>query len=336
MPLETEQFYPVAVFLLSFSATFVATPKIAGIMKSLKITGVDVHKTRKTRIPEMCGLAILVGLLSGALAYGLLSPSSVRLIAAFTGTVTIAGIIGIVDDLRPLNPRLKPVLTAVACVPILLLGTYNPFPVIPLIGPVRLTVVYLFLIPLAIAVTSNSVNMMDVMNGAMPGTAAVIAATVGVILVIAGNIPVATLSITLLGALLAFYYYNRYPAKVFGGDTGSLSVGAALGALSILGSLETVVMVALIPQIMNAFYGLASVGRLYERREISQRPTRLLRNGKIAASTAKNAPVTLTRLILAKGPLIEPEIVKGMILLTLASSGLAVITFWITVTVGKV
>ena len=59
----------------------------------------------------------------------------------------------------------------------------------------------------------------------------------------------------LLAVLLAFYYFNRYPAKVFDGDTGSLAVGAALGALAILGRIETVVVVALIPHIMNAFYG---------------------------------------------------------------------------------
>jgi len=118
---------------------------------------------------------------------------------------------------------------------------------------------------------------------------------------------------------------------VFSGDTGSLAVGAALGGLAILGRLEIVVVVALMPQIMNAFYGLSSVGRLYERREIIQRPTKLLEDGRLSATEEKNAPITLARLILAAGPTGEREVVRGMMLLTITSSILAVLTYWMTV-----
>lgn len=118
--------------------------------------------------------------------------------------------------------------------------------------------------------------------------------------------------------------------KVLDGDTGSLAVGSALAALAILGRIEAVMIVALIPHIMNAFYGLASVGRLYERREIRQRPIRLLEDGRLEASADKSAPITLTRLILASGPMTEKGIVRGMIFLTLVSSTLAILTFWIT------
>src|SRR3989304_5003607 len=204
-----------------------------------------------------------------------------------------------------------------------------------LIVGVAITVFYPLLIPVAVAVTSNGVNMMDVMNGAMPGTVSVICAATTAVLLLSGKTQVAAISVGLLAAMLAFYYFTRFPAKVFSGDTGSLAVGAALGAIAILGRLETVMIVALIPHIMNAFYGLASVGRLYERREISQRPTRLLEDGRLEASSDRNAPITLTRLILSAGPLGEKEIVRGMIFLTVVSSLLAIITYWITV-VGRI
>jgi UDP-N-acetylglucosamine--dolichyl-phosphate N-acetylglucosaminephosphotransferase len=321
------------VFAVTFLVTLFVTPTIGKAMKQHGITGRDVHKLSKTEVPEMCGLAILLGLTAGMFSYAVIAPDASREAVAFIATVLIAGAIGIVDDLHPLGARTKPLLTAVACAPILLLGTYNPFPVIPLVGRLRLTLVYPLLIPVAIAVTSNAVNMMDVMNGSMPGTASVIAVAVFVILLASGQVKATVLSIALVGALLAFYYYNRYPARVFGGDTGSLAVGAGLGALSIIGRVETVMVIALIPQIMNAFYGLASVGRLYERRQIRQRPIMLLDDGKLKASTERGAPVTLTRLILAAGPLTEREIVRGMIMLTVVSSILALVTYWLTVSV---
>jgi hypothetical protein len=82
---------------------------------------------------------------------------------------------------------------------------------------------------------------------------------------------------------------------------------------------------------MNAFYGLSSVGRLYERREIRQRPTYLLEDGTLAASAESSAPVTLARLILAPGPAGEREVVRGMMVLTIVSSILAILTYWIAV-----
>lgn len=323
------------VFAVTYVITFVTVPIFGKTMKQRGITGKDVHKLSKIEVPEMCGLAVILGLTLGVAISIFFFPAGSRVATAFIGTVLIAGAIGFVDDLRPLGARVKPLLTAVACLPILLLRTYDPNPIVPLLGPVRLTVVYPLLIPVAVAVTSNAVNMMDVMNGAMPGTVSVICAATVVILLASGETEVTVISIALLAAMLAFYYFNRFPAKVFSGDTGSLAVGAALGALAILGRIETVMMVALIPQIMNAFYGLASVGRLYERREIRQRPTGLLEDGRVEASSDRNAPITLTRLILAAGPLGEKEIVRGMIFLTVISSILAILTFWITV-VGRI
>ncbi len=320
----------IVTFTVAFIVTFIATPAVGSAMKRRGITGEDVHKVTKVRVPEMGGIAILVGLTTGAIATAVLAPNSTIEILAFTGTVLIAGTIGILDDLRPLGARMKPLLTAIACLPILILGTYDPFPTIPLIGRVSLTVLYPLLIPIAIAVTSNAVNMMDVMNGSMAGTVAVIAAAVTMIFLASGDVHTASIAAALLAVMLAFYYFNRFPAKIFGGDTGSLAVGAALGALSILGRIETVMIVALIPQIMNAFYGLASVRGLRERRQIHQRPIRLLSNGTLEASTEKGAPVTIARLLLAAGPLHEKDIVRGMVGLTVVSSMLALLTYWIT------
>jgi UDP-N-acetylglucosamine--dolichyl-phosphate N-acetylglucosaminephosphotransferase len=321
-------------FVISFLVTFATTPIIGKWMRRRGITGEDVHKIRRVRLPEMCGLAILIGLTAGASAYATIFPTALREVAAFIGTVLIAGAIGLVDDLRPLSARIKPLLTAAACIPILILGTYDSFPLIPFVGPVRFTIIYPLLIPVALAVTSNAVNMMDVMNGAMAGTVSIIAVVITGILLFSGNTATAALSAGLLAVLLAFYYFNRYPAKVFGGDTGSLAVGAAIGALAIMGRIEAVVVVALMPHIMNAFYGLASVGGLYERRDISERPVKLLRNEKLQASSQKAAPITLARIILAAGPLGEREIVRGLIFLTLISSILAVLTYGITL-VGR-
>ena len=311
----------------AFAATYLTVQPIASWMRNHGITGIDIHKLDKPKIPEMCGLSIIAGLAVAGVLSSVLFFGYSREVAAFLGAVLIAGAIGAIDDLRPLSPKLKPALTALAAAPILLLGTYNPHPFLPLIGSTRLTIIYPILILFAIAVPANAVNMLDVFNGAMSGTLAIVSLALGLILLLSGNLTAASLALALLGSLVAFYLFNRYPARVFIGDTGSLAVGAAVGALAVIGRIEAATIVALAPYIMNAFYGLASVGRLYERREIKSRPVRLRDDGMLEATADRNAPVTLTRLILAEGPLREPQIVHMMLLLTAVSSALAVLTY---------
>jgi len=308
----------------AFVVTYLTIPPLATWLKRRSIVGIDIHKLDRPSIPEMCGVSVIAGLAAGMLSLGLLGGLS-REIVAFLTTVLIAGGIGAIDDIRPLGPKLKPALTALAAIPILLLGTYNPHPVFPLVGAFRLTIIYPVLILFAIAVPANAVNMLDVFNGSMSGTLTIVSLTLAVVLAVSGKTTAVGLALALFGSLLAFYLFNRYPARVFGGDTGSLAVGAAVGALAVIGRIELVTIVAIAPYIMNSFYGLASIGRLYERREIKPRPVKLRSDGMLEATTDKRAPVTLTRLILAEGPMREQQIVRVMLLLTVLSSAMALL-----------
>ena len=308
----------------AFVVTYLTIPPLAALLKRRSIVGIDIHKLDRPKIPEMCGFSVIAGIAAGMLSLELLGGLS-REIVAFLATVLIAGAIGAIDDIRPLGPKLKPALTALAAIPILLLGTYNPHPVFPLVGAFRLTIIYPVLILFAIAVPANAVNMLDVFNGSMSGTLTIVSLTLAVVLAVSGKTTAVGLALALFGSLLAFYLFNRYPARVFGGDTGSLAVGAAVGALAVIGRIELVTIVAIAPYIMNSFYGLASIGRLYERREIKPRPVKLRSDGMLEATTDKRAPVTLTRLILAEGPMREQQIVRVMLLLTVLSSTMALL-----------
>lgn len=321
----------LVVFSIGAIATFYFTPVIANMMMKRGIFGIDVHKLDKPKIPEMCGLAILIGIAMSSAAALYISPEFSTELLAFLSVVFLSGLIGYVDDRQLLGPRLKPLLTALAGFPILLLGIFDPYPVLPIIGRTRLTIVYPLLIPLAIAVPANAVNMMDPLNGVMAGAGSIVTTVLLISSVFLGRWNAALLSAGLLGCLLAFYYYNRFPSKVFSGNVGSLTVGAALGAIVIIGRLEAIGVIAMIPHIMNAFYGLASVGRLFERREITVRPIKILKDGRLAASSDPKTPITLTRTILADGPKKEKDVVNIFLLLTCFSSILSLLTLLLMV-----
>ncbi len=322
-----ETYLPAALTLIvSFVLTFLLLPPVSNIMRKYGIVGVDVHKLDRPLIPEMCGLALVVGVTASTIVVGLFYSRYVVVVLAFVSATLIVAVVGVVDRLANIGPKLKPVLTAFGAVPILLLSAYSPRPVLPFIGATRLTIIYPILIFVAIAVTSNSTNMLDVFNGSLTGTCSVAVGAIIVCTFLVGRAETAALAAALLGGLIAFHIYNRYPAKVFASDIGSLYVGAAIGALAILGHIEVAAVTAMMPQIMNSFYGLVAVGRLYERREISSRPIKILPDGRLAASRDVKAPITLSRMILARTPLKEYEVTKYMVVLSSVSAILAVFT----------
>jgi UDP-N-acetylglucosamine--dolichyl-phosphate N-acetylglucosaminephosphotransferase len=313
------------IFIIGFTSVYFSVPVLIKLFTKRGILGIDIHKKERPLIPEMGGLAIIFGLFFQFITVLLIIPEKFLLFLNFFSVILIAGLIGAIDDLKPLNAKVKPFLTTFACIPLLILGSYIPSIVFPIIGGTRLTRVYPILIPLVMSVTSNAVNMMDPFNGVMAGTCSIATIAIMVSALIMGKGDALFLSLSLFSVLIAFFYYNRYPSKVFSGDVGSLSVGAALGSIAILGQVEIIMVIAFMPQIMNAFYGLSSVGRLYERREVS-RPIKILDDGRLMASPDKKAPLTLARLILARGPLHEFEASFVFMVISAISGLLAIIT----------
>lgn len=81
---------------------------------------------------------------------------------------------------------------------------------------------------------SNAVNLTDGLDGLVAGTGAIAFAAFGVIAYVQDQTDLSIFSFAVAGALLGFLIFNKNPAKVFMGDTGSLALGGALGIVSIL------------------------------------------------------------------------------------------------------
>jgi len=95
----------------------------------------------------------------------------------------------------------------------------------------------LFYIPVAMFIivgTSNAVNLTDGLDGLAGSIAAVAFAAYGVIAFLQGQIWLVAFVFTVVGALLAFLWYNAHPAELFMGDTGSLAIGATLAVVALM------------------------------------------------------------------------------------------------------
>jgi len=313
--------------LISFVATYTLTPPLIRFMKNKGKVGIDIHKPNFPEVADMGGLAIIISLIITTILLYLTLPLTKYLLILLTGLIT--GIVGLFDDIYNLGGKLKPVLTLLGGIPILVTFSYNPHPALPFLPVTSLIILYPILVPIGIAVTSNAVNMLDVINGATPLLTMPIFVSLVIVSIFDGKIYAIPMLLIIFASLLAFYNYNKYPAKVFMGNTGDFFIGGLLGAIAIIFRFEVVVMVAMLPYIMHGFYVLSSVGRLFERREIKNKPV-ILKGNMLFPSQDEKAPISLMRLILSAGPLKEYEVARVFFILSCFSSALAILTSFLT------
>jgi phospho-N-acetylmuramoyl-pentapeptide-transferase len=106
---------------------------------------------------------------------------------------------------------------------------------VPTYGYVDFGLFYWPLAVLAIVATAHAVNLTDGLDGLAAGTGAIAFGAFGAIALLTPNYKyTGEFCFTLVGALLAFLWFNIYPARVFMGDTGALALGASLATVALM------------------------------------------------------------------------------------------------------
>jgi UDP-N-acetylglucosamine--dolichyl-phosphate N-acetylglucosaminephosphotransferase len=249
-------------------------------------------------------------------------------VIAILFTITIAFIVGFIDDKKITPGWFKPVALIAAGIPLIILQAHGTHLNL-VFGSVFIPLLYIPLILAIIPIVGNTVNSIDVLNGVASGFIIIAMIPLLVSIAIFGSNEVFIIALPLLFGTIAFYKYHKFPSKIFPGDSGTLLIGAMYGAVAIAGNSEIIGVIALLPAVMNSFLFLASVKRIIEHRQVRTRPTVLMNDFKLKASNEGNAPTTLVRLILAEGPLSEKEIGYKIFQLTIFSSLLAFISIFI-------
>jgi UDP-N-acetylglucosamine--dolichyl-phosphate N-acetylglucosaminephosphotransferase len=248
------------IFLVSFFSSWFFLPTLIKKLLENNIFGIDVHKSNKPQIPEMGGIAFVFSFLVAILFSILLNIffgfnfDTIKILAV-SFSVLLVAIIGAYDDLFGLRQLFKAILPLFAAIPLFIFKFYDSGAIFfPLLGPIDFGILYLIiLVPLGIAVPANLTNMLAGFNGLETGLGIIIFSTLLVISFLISNVEVALISAAMLGGLIAFFYYNFYPAKVFPGDVGTLSIGAALGCASIIGKIEFLGALIVVPFVIDFF-----------------------------------------------------------------------------------
>jgi UDP-N-acetylglucosamine--dolichyl-phosphate N-acetylglucosaminephosphotransferase len=237
---------------LAFVITLIITPQVAQFMKSHNITGADVHKPIALDIPEMGGVSYVLSLtIVLGMAFILLGSPDYE---AVTCVLLLSAALGAYDDLKGISQVKKLALSMGLGVPLLFFVTDTTVDLV--VVTVDFSWVYYILVVLGVSACSNATNILAGFNGEEAGMGAIAAFSLAVCCLILGRGPSQLVLGSLCFSLLAFLIFNKYPAHIFPGDTGTLPIGAVIAASVILGKIEFLGILALLPAITEFFLKL--------------------------------------------------------------------------------
>lgn len=226
-----------AALLVAALVALITTPVVRSL--AVRMGAVDVPKDGRRMhdhpIPRMGGLAIFFGFILSVLIFQTLTPS---LRGMLLGSVIIV-VLGILDDIYALPALPKFLIQIVAALVAVLEGNRIEFLSNPNIfskepfwelGWLSIPISVLWIVAI-----TNSVNLIDGLDGLACGVSTISSMTLLVIALIVSEPDVAILMAALAGACIGFLPYNLNPAKIFMGDTGSTFLGFILATVSIQG-----------------------------------------------------------------------------------------------------
>jgi len=224
--------FNLLTFISAFVLTMISVPPLISLLK--KYNFYDMPGDRKTHnqpVPNMGGIAIAGGMIAALMLWFPFAPNAKEICFFLCLIILLA--LGIMDDIKDLSARYKFIiqigiasLMTVSGVRVTSLFGLFGINELPLIAQYTFTVI-------AIVGITNAFNLIDGIDGLAGGLGFMSLVTLGILLTLNGDNSMALVAFALAGGILAFLFYNFSPAKIFMGDTGSLTLGFVIAVLCI-------------------------------------------------------------------------------------------------------
>ncbi len=266
--------------LVSLAAAIAATPLVRRAAWRFRVLGYPDSERRfhPAPIPLLGGVAVYAALTAGlvtALALDRFRHAELaHLCWALLPTAALACLFGAIDDCRNLRWRAKIVLQLIAASTIAACGYSIDFIVVfgyPIeLGPWGIVLTTLWLMGCI-----NALNLIDGLDGLASVVGLSTTSMMGIIALSMGNEHVAVASLALTAALAGFLVYNRPPASIFLGDSGSTVIGLMIGVLSIQGTLKSSATLSITTPVVLMTLPMFDVVMAMVRRKLTGRPLAL-------------------------------------------------------------
>lgn len=243
--------------LIAAAITLLLTPVV--IRLSLRLRAVDVPGGRKhhgSATPRLGGIAIASGIV---IALGpsllLLSGTTIRRLQPteiiwFITAALIIFTLGLVDDIVGLGALPKLLVQTLAASIVVSIGWQFTALRLPLEGQFSVAAAAPLLSLLWIVGVTNAINFIDGLDGLAAGVVAIIASSLLCMAVLQKNPLTVIAASCIVGACLGFLRHNRLPARIYMGDSGSLTLGFILATISLRSSVKASAAVAILVPIL--------------------------------------------------------------------------------------
>jgi len=209
--------------------------------------------SKKAGTPTMGGLIIVIPAIVGAVLSLVMDQKTNIEALIVLITFGLFTFIGLKDDMAKVTQKQNKGLSArrklllqilIAAIPALYV-TYTGERSISIFGlaNIDLGIFYPFFAVFMIVGFSNAVNLTDGLDGLASGTVAFALSAVTAVCMFTGRPDLAIISAAIAGSCFGFLYYNKHPAKIFMGDTGSLALGGIFATLAIIGKFELWILI---------------------------------------------------------------------------------------------
>src|SRR3989338_2217545 len=249
--------------ILSFLTTYLAIKWLLRYLRKIGLVVPDMNKENKPLVPISGGLAVMAGVFVGLMFFIFLqtffyhdNSFSLFLFGAVT-TLLLGTFIGFIDDSvieknsdgsSGLKQWQKPLLTIPIAIPLAVINAANTEVTLPILGHINLGIVYpMIIVPIGVICATNMVNMLAGFNGMETGMGLIYTFSLGLFAYLHNSKFAALIAFVMFACLLAFYLFNKYPAKILPGDSLTYLLGATIGVIAILGNIERAAIIASIP-----------------------------------------------------------------------------------------
>ena len=250
--------------LISFALALFVLPKWISKCRKIGMVWEDMNKFGHPKnVASSGGVVVVMAFVLGVLSYVALKTflfgGTVRALEIFSllSVILILGIIGLTDDLlgwknKGLSTRLRLALAFAASIPLVVINAGTHMTSVPFIGSIDFGIIYpLVLIPLGVAGAATTYNFLAGFNGLESGQGILVVGFLSYVAYATGSPWLAIVGLCMVAALLVFYFYNKFPAKVFPGDIMTYGIGALIAGMAILGNFEKIAVIVFIPYIIE-------------------------------------------------------------------------------------
>lgn len=240
----------VAGFFVALVMTYLLVPWLIPRLKARGIVGKDLNKPGHPEVAEMGGIAAVVGFFAGiAVLLWMESVEEEALLSVSLSAILGAAFVGMMDDLFDLRQRHKAFLPFVIALPFAV--AVPSAVVLPHVIPIEFGPFMPIAAAFAVTCAANAANMLEGFNGLGTGLGIIMSLSLVLLCLIHGRLDGLYILIPLLGGLVAFLWFNKYPARVFPGDTMMLFMGAAMAVAGILSQLHVQTAFIFLPMIIE-------------------------------------------------------------------------------------